>query len=120
MTGDIVNGAICVYMLGALAWAFLFSLLEVLQPGSFNLPELSAERLGPATADVRRLSIFMYYSLVTLTTLGYGDITPVTPLARNLAAFETVMGQLYIAILVARLVGLHIAHSGRGNKERKS
>ena len=68
--------------------------------------------------EVRRLSVFMYYSLVTLTTLGYGDITPVTPLARNLAAFEAAMGQLYIAILVARLVGLHIVHSGQEDEEQ--
>ena len=107
-------------MLVGLAWAFLFSLLEVLQPGSFNLPELSAEPLDLAAMEVRRLSVFMYYSLVTLTTLGYGDITPVTPLARNLAAFEAVMGQLYIAILVARLVGLHIVHAGQDDEERGS
>ncbi len=119
VTGDIVNGAVCVYMLVGLAWAFLFSLLEVLQPGSFNLPELSADPLGPASLEVRRLSVFMYYSLVTLTTLGYGDITPVTPLARNLAAFEAVMGQLYIAILVARLVGLHIVHAVRDDDEKR-
>ena len=106
-------------MLVGLAWAFLFSLLEVLQPGSFNLPELSAEPLDLAAMEVRRLSVFMYYSLVTLTTLGYGDITPVTPLARNLAAFEAVIGQLYIAILVARLVGLHIVHAGQDD-ERKT
>ena len=118
VTGDIVNGAVCVYMLAGLAWAFLFSLLEVLQPGSFNLPALSTDPLGLASMEVRRLSVFMYYSLVTLTTLGYGDITPVTPLARNLAAFEAVMGQLYIAILVARLVGLHIVHSGPEDRER--
>ena len=118
VTGDIVNGAVCVYMLVGLAWAFLFSLLEVLQPGSFNLPDLSAEPIDPASMDVRRLSVFMYYSLVTLTTLGYGDITPVTPLARNLAAFEAVMGQLYIAILVARLVGLHIVHAERDDEGR--
>ncbi len=120
VTGDIVNGAVCVYMLIGLAWAFLFSLLEVLQPGSFNLPELSVDPIDLAAMEVRRLSVFMYYSLVTLTTLGYGDITPVTPLARNLAAFEAVMGQLYIAILVARLVGLHIVYSYRDEEERGS
>ncbi len=120
VTGDIVNGAVCVYMLVGLAWAFMFSLLEVLQPGSFNLPELSVDPIDLAAMEVRRLSVFMYYSLVTLTTLGYGDITPVTPLARNLAAFEAVMGQLYIAILVARLVGLHIVHAARDDEKRGS
>jgi voltage-gated potassium channel len=57
------------------------------------------------------LSHFSYYSFVTLTTLGYGDITPLTPVARSLSLLEAITGQLYIAILIARLVGIHIAQS---------
>jgi voltage-gated potassium channel Kch len=55
------------------------------------------------------LSHFSYYSYVTLTTLGYGDITPISTQARSLALLEAIMGPLYLAILVARLVGIHIA-----------
>jgi len=50
---------------------------------------------------------------VTLTTLGYGDITPVSSAARALTSFEAVIGQLYLAVMIARLVGLHIVHAHR-------
>jgi voltage-gated potassium channel Kch len=56
-------------------------------------------------------SDFTYYSYVTLTTLGYGDIIPISTSARSLALLEAMMGQLYLAVLVARLVGLHISQS---------
>ena len=55
----------------------------------------------------------MYFSFITLTTLGYGDVVPVQGFARSLSGAEAVTGQLYVAILIARLVGLHIAHSTR-------
>jgi len=106
ITGDVIMGAICVYFLIGLAWTFIFSTLELLQPGSFKTPQ------GLDT----QLSHFSYYSFVTLTTLGYGDITPITSQARSLAVLEAIMGQLYIAVLIARLVGIQIAQS----IERKS
>ena len=100
VTGEKISASICVYLLIGLVWACLFSLTYVLQPGSFQLenPELSD---------------FVYYSYITLSTLGYGDITPLSPPARALAYVEAITGQLYLAILVARLVGLHIAHAGK-------
>jgi voltage-gated potassium channel Kch len=58
----------------------------------------------------------IYFSLVTLTTLGYGDIVPTAAAARMLAAVEAVVGQLYLAVLVARLVGLHIAQARRNSE----
>ncbi len=101
VTADAILCAVCVYFFIGLMWAFVFSVLEGLQPGSF--------RLGQAqTADV---SNFVYYSFVTQTTLGYGDITPASPPARNLSLLEAIIGQLYIAVLIARLVGVHIAQS---------
>jgi voltage-gated potassium channel Kch len=54
-----------------------------------------------------------YFSFITLTTTGYGDIVPRSPLARTFAMLEAVMGQFYLAVLVARLVGLHIVHAPR-------
>ena len=101
ITSDVIMGAICVYFLIGLIWAFVFSTLEMLQPGSFQMPQ------GTGTD----LSHFSYYSYVTLTTLGYGDITPISAPARSLALLEAIMGQLYIAILIARLVGIHISQS---------
>jgi hypothetical protein len=59
----------------------------------------------------------MYYSFVTLTTLGYGDVTPVHPFARTLAYLEAVIGQLYVAVLVASLVGRHVAGLGSARSE---
>jgi hypothetical protein len=97
VTGEKISAAICVYLLIGLIWACFFSLAHVLQPGSFQLENLE-------------LSDFVYYSFITLSTLGYGDITPLSPSARALAYVEAITGQLYLAILVARLVGLHIVH----------
>ncbi len=58
------------------------------------------------------------YSFVTLTTLGYGDIIPISPSARALAIVEALTGQIYLAVLVARLVGLHITHSSQDNRPK--
>jgi hypothetical protein len=60
-------------------------------------------------------SHFIYYSFVTMSTLGYGDITPISNPARSLSLLEAVVGQLYIAILIAKLVGMHIAQAQRGH-----
>jgi len=98
---DVIMGGICVYLLMGLMWAFVFTILESVQPGSFQMPET----LGPG------LPSFSYYSFVTITTLGYGDVTPVSNPARSLALLEAILGQLYIAILIARLVGIHIAQT---------
>ena len=108
ITGDAIMGAICVYFLIGSAWAFIFFTLELLQPGSFQMPQ------GQGTTD---LSHFSYYSYVTLTTLGYGDFTPISAQARSLALLEAIMGQLYIAILVARMVGIHIAQGVSRNAQ---
>ncbi len=106
ITIDVIMGAICVYFLIGLAWAFIFFTLELFQPGSFQMPQ----------GQGIDLSHFSYYSYVTLTTLGYGDITPISTQARSLALLEAIMGQLYLAILVARLVGIHIAQGVSRNK----
>jgi hypothetical protein len=101
VTFEIISGAICGYFLIGLTWAFVFSVLESFHPGSFRLPE------GLGTT----ISHFAYYSFVTLTTLGYGDITPLSGPARSLALLEAVTGQLYIAIMIAGLVGIYISQS---------
>ena len=101
VTADLIMGAVCVYFFIGLMWALVFSVLESLQPGSF--------RVGQGlTTDIVN---FVYYSFVTQTTLGYGDITPITAPARSLSLLEAVIGQLYLAVLIARLVGVHIAQS---------
>ena len=102
VTLDTIAGAASAYALLALAWGTLYVLIELLRPGSFNIPD--AWRLGPSRDPVAGL---VYFSFVTLTTVGYGDITPAWPGAGGLAVAEAFVGQLYLAITIARLVGLH-------------
>ena len=103
---NVIQAAILVYLLMAVTWSFGYSLLEEIHPESFSLVQGQL---------VDRRLIFLYYSFVTITTLGYGDITPVTATASSLAIVEAVMGQIYIAVLVARLVGVHVAQTIKGD-----
>jgi len=97
---NLLFGAMSVYLLMGLTWAILYGLIFEFLPGSFN----GIEGIdGKAAMDT-----LLYYSFVTLASLGYGDITPVAPLARTLAYLEVVSGQLYIAIMLAGLVGLFL------------
>ena len=99
---DLIVGAALVYMLMALAWTFIFAAVETLHPGSYAMAESQS---GRATQNL------LYYSFVTITTLGYGDITPVTRLARSLCIIEAVIGQLYLIVTVAWLVGMHVSQA---------
>ena len=105
---DALFGAVCGYLLLGIIWGLVYSSLETFRPGSFDISETHAVQPGNAS---QYRGILGYYSLVTLTTLGYGDITPTTPTARTLSWLEAVTGQFYLAILVAGLVGLHLRHS---------
>ena len=116
VAADTISGAICVFLLIGLAWAFLYSVIEFLNPGSFNFGQFSAH-MSSHSSHQQTTTLFVYYSFVTLTTLGYGDITPLTPPARSLAMIEAVVGQLYLVVLIARLVGLHIVHSSTKNSK---
>jgi voltage-gated potassium channel len=106
---DFIYAAVSGYFLIGLMWAFIFSALEFLMPGSFQGPQVEASRLSHA----------YYYSFTTLTTLGYGDITPVSAPARSFSFLEAIMGQLYLAILIAGLVGKYIAQSIEGHQTSK-
>jgi voltage-gated potassium channel len=92
---DGLAGAIFGYFLLAVVWAQVYKAVEMGSPGSFAMPEAA-----DPTAQL------VYFSLVTITTLGYGDILPVSPLARMLAGVEAAVGVLYIAILIGRIVGV--------------
>jgi hypothetical protein len=99
VTTDSIYGGICVYLFLGYAWALLYGLVEVVHPGSFNVPAV-----GPGNPI--RMFDYFYFSYVTLTTLGYGDITPVSTYARSLAVLEAMTGVLYIAVFIARLIGM--------------
>ncbi len=113
ITTDLIYGSICVYLLIGVAWANVYAVLENISPGSFNFP-LSYLQANPSLNESEtHSSLLLYYSFVTLATLGYGDITPVTPPAQSLAALESITGQFYLAVLVARLVGIYISNKSK-------
>jgi hypothetical protein len=99
---DSVFGAICGYLLLGMAWGVLYSMLDTAWPGSFEVGSRLAEQVQ---ADHSRIPLFTYYSFITLTTVGYGDVTPVSTPARTCAWLEALTGQFYLAVLVAGLVG---------------
>jgi hypothetical protein len=101
VTSDMIMGGACAFVLLGFVWAYLYYLLEIFQPNSFK----AAEQLGDDLVD------FLYYSFVTLTTLGYGDLLAVSKQARGLTMLEAIIGQLYLAIMISRLVSLHISKS---------
>jgi len=102
-----IRGAIVIYLNITLLFATLDTLLATLVPGAYtNLPQ-----------DLNRtIGAMVYFSLTTITTIGYGDILPVHAFARSLATLEAVIGQFYVGILIATLVGLHVSH--RQSKDR--
>ncbi len=102
VTGHRVRGAVAAYLLLAVLFAFGYTIMSHLVPGSFQLPAWVSQT-GP-----ERTEAFMYFSMVALTTVGFGDITAIHPLARSLVMLEALIGQLYPAILLARLVSLEI------------
>ncbi|MGD8268268.1 MAG: potassium channel family protein [Desulfobacterales bacterium] len=100
-----IAAAVNVYLFFGLIWRDLYSLVSLLIPGAFN-------------SELLTQTDFLYYSFVTLSTLGYGDVLPVVGPAKALAYIEAIIGQLYLTILVARLVGLHIAYTGPECQDR--
>jgi len=104
VTVDTILGAIVAYLLVAVAFTVVFEIIEIQKPGSF-----SGIADGAALVRSELTSSMMYLSLVCITTMGFGDIVPVSDVARPLAVLEGVFGQLYLAVMIARLVGLHLA-----------
>ncbi len=98
-----IEGAVAAYLLIGLIWANAYELVSLAVPGAFA----GTRAAGAALPD------FLFFSFVTLTTVGYGDITPVSPAARSLANVEALVGQLYPAVLLARLVSLEATWRAR-------
>jgi voltage-gated potassium channel len=117
ITTDALSAALCVYLLIGIAWSAIYSLIYLFEPGSFAMPPMHPSEyrgIAPIRAEIFRL---LYFSFATLTTTGYGDIAPAAPAARGLAVLEAILGQFYVAVVVARLVSLQIIHSASAGKE---
>ena len=98
-----------VHVFIGLLFALFYAHMEYRQPGTFATSQaIFAE---DAMAESNLFPLFTYFSFVTLTTLGYGDISPVAEHARTLAWFEALLGQLYLAVMVAGFVAMHISES---------
>jgi hypothetical protein len=110
---DSVFGAICGYLLLGMAWGVLYSMLDTVWPGSFEVGSRLAEQVQ---ADKSRIHLFTYYSFITLTTVGYGDVTPLSVPARTCAWLEALTGQFYLAVLVAGLVGALLSKKSEPSK----
>ena len=108
---NLIFGSVCIYLLIGLEWAFIYSLLEHLTPGSFQ-----GNFAGFSDAVQRGdwlLPQLLYFSYTTLTTLGYGDIAPQTSPAQMFSSLEAITGQFYLAILVARLIAIHLSSASK-------
>jgi len=111
VTWQRVEGAITAYMLIISAFSLSFLLTFFLIPGAFKFSD-KAPKLG----DPRLAYNFYYYRIMIITSLGYGDIIAAHPVAQTLAAMEALVGQLYPAVLIARLVSLYVVHGQRSDK----
>jgi len=110
VTMDTISGALAAYFLIGLTWGVAYGVVEAVNPGSFAISTAlgEAEATQPASG-----ALLIYFSLVTLSSVGYGDISPVSAAARGLSSIEGLSGQLFLAVLIARLVGIHSARSNR-------
>jgi hypothetical protein len=104
VTAHRIQGAVAGYLLLSVIFAIAYSLAETIQPGSFQMSSVQDQVRAELVMD----RSFYYFSVVTLTTTGYGDITALSYSARTLVMMEAITGQLYTAILIARLVSLHV------------
>jgi voltage-gated potassium channel len=108
VSADGIYGALCGYLLVGLVFGHLYCLLECVAPGSFRGTEGFVVQLED---EEQCHFLLTYFSLVTLTTVGYGAIVPASDAARGLAVVEAVMGQFYIGVLVAELIGLKVSQA---------
>jgi hypothetical protein len=106
VSADSIYGALCGYLLVGLLFGHVYRCVEAISPGSFHGNE---EFMAQLQDEERRSFLLVYFSFITLTTVGYGDLTPTSEAARGLAVVEAVIGQFYLAVLIAELIGKRVA-----------
>jgi len=117
ITRDAVIGACAAYVLLCVAWGSVFAFQEWLQPGSFHMPTDSSPFFDQESTEFQ----LNYLSIITMTSVGYGDITPLSPEARVLTSLEAILGQLYLAIVIGTLIGIGVtSRSGLSDRMQES
>lgn len=112
VNGDKICGAISAYLLMGIIWSFVYTLFYSINPESISVPQaLVSSETGNSYWSI-------YFSFTTLTTLGYGDITPQTPVTQSYAVVQAAIGQIFLGVIVARLIALHITCQREGDAER--
>jgi len=111
VTADTLIGAVCAYFLMGVTWGAVYAMIALTTPDAFDVSPRLAASAGwhPPTSPLSPL--LQYYSFATLSTLGYGDMSPVSPSARSLSVLEGLAGPLFLAVLITRLVSMHTARS---------
>jgi Ion channel len=108
LTFDSILGAMCGYLFLGLAWTACYSMIQSFEPGSFYISQSLRDSDGHPQPN-----LLTYYSFVTLTTVGYGDVIPISPTTRTLAWMEAITGQFYLAIIVAGLVSMFVTNASQ-------
>ena len=114
VTLETLKASVCVYLLIGLAWVYIYALIDLALPGSFLIRlDSQAVHFGHLVVS-ESFPTLLYFSYSTLTTLGYGDILPLTGPARTFSYLQAIVGQIYLTVLIARLVGMHITQTSGG------
>jgi hypothetical protein len=106
LSSEKIFGAVCAYLLLGFVFSSVYVFIALVDPDAFTYSEVIESTLA---SSPRGQAVFTYFSFVTMSTLGYGDISPVSAAARSCAWIQAVTGQLYLAITIAALVGIHVA-----------
>lgn len=108
-------GALNVYLLIGLVWTLLYALIEGVSPGAFRFPDGVLHGDEPRMHRLSCMASYIYYSFITLMTIGFGDIVPVSPVARSVTVLEGLAGHFYMAVLIARFIGLSTPSPGEAS-----
>lgn len=109
VTFDTISASLCIYLMLGAIWANIYAIIEMMTPGSiaYTIPHVQ----GQKNTEIARSFHMLYFSFVTLSTVGYGDMVPTTTVARMFAVTEAIAGQLYLLVMVSRLVGLQVSQA---------
>jgi len=110
ISSEQIFGSVCAYLLIGFLFSSIYGFIALVDSDAFALSDALMNEL-PFQSNKKGSSFYTYFSFVTMSTLGYGDIAPVSSAARSFAWVQAVLGQLYLAITVAALVGIHIARN---------